>query len=56
MGDTLGVVTRVLGHTFVLDMAADRPVLCSMFFDMDNIGTKSSSRDDGLVAVLAIST
>ena len=31
MGDTLGVVTQVLGHTIVPDLDADRYGLCSMF-------------------------
>ena len=37
-------------------MVADRSGSCSMFVDMDNLATKTSSRDDGLVARLAIST
>ena len=56
MGGTSGVVTRVLGNTIVPDLAADRYGSCSMFVDMANLATKPSSRDDGLVAILAIST
>ena len=52
--DTSGVVTRVLGHTIVPDLAADRSGSCSMFDKMTNIATKALSRDDGLVARLAI--
>ena len=54
MGDTSGVVTRVLGHTIVPDLAADRSSLCSMFDKMTNLATKPSSHDDGLVARLVI--
>ena len=50
VGDTLGVVICVLGHTIVPYMAAYRSGLCSMFVDMGNLATKKSSRDDDLVA------
>ena len=56
VGDTLGVVTCVLGQKIVPDMAADRSSSCNMFVEMANIATKPSSRDDGLVAILVIST
>ena len=45
-----------MGHTIVPDLAADRSSLFSMFVEMDNLATKPSSCDDGLVAILAIST
>ena len=54
MGDTSGVVTCVMGHTIVLDLAADISGSCSMFVDMDNLATRPLSRDDGLVDILAI--
>ena len=53
MGDTLGVVPRVLGHMIVPDLAADRSGSCSMFDKDANLATKPSSSDDGLVARLA---
>ena len=56
LGDTSGVWTPCSGHAIVPDMAADRSGLCSMFVEMSNIATKPSSRDDGLVARLYIST
>ena len=31
VGDTLGVMTRVMGHTIVPYLAVDRSGLCSMF-------------------------
>ena len=49
-------MTHVLGHTIVPDLAADISGLCSIFVEMANISTKPSSRDDGIVARLAIST
>ena len=50
MGDILGVVTRVMGHTVVPDLAADRSSSCSMFVEMANLATKPSSFYDDLVA------
>ena len=55
MGNTSGVVTYGLGHTIIPDLAADRSGLCSIFVEIANLATKPSSRDDGLVAILAIS-
>ena len=52
--DTSGVVPRVLGHKIVPDLAADISGLCHVFVEMDNLATKPSSRDDVLVALLAI--
>ena len=43
------VNSRVMGHTIVPDLAADRSGSCFMFIDMYNIDTKPSSRDDSLV-------
>ena len=40
MGDTSGVVTRVLGHTIVPDLARDISGSCSMFVEMANLATK----------------
>ena len=56
MGDNSVVVTRVLGHTIVPYLYADRYGSCIMFVEMDNLDTKPASCDDGLVARLSIST
>ena len=40
MGNISGVVTRVMGHKIVPDLAADRSSLCSMFVEMANLATK----------------
>ena len=56
MGDTSGVLNRVLGHTIVPDLAAEISGLCGMFVGMANLATKTSSRDYGLAATLAIQT
>ena len=45
-----------MGHKILPDLDVDRSGSCSMFVEMDNLATKTSSRDDGLVARLAIST
>ena len=45
-----------MGHPPVPDLAADRSGSCSMFVDMGNLANKPSSRDDGLLARLPIST
>ena len=55
MGDTSGVVTRVLGHMIVPDLAAYRSSSRSMFDKDTNLSTKPYSRHDGLVARLASS-
>ena len=49
------VTSRVMGHTIVTDLSADRSGSCSMFVEMSNLATKPSSLDDGLVARFAIS-
>ena len=49
-----GSSNRVLGHTIVPYLAAERYGFCSMFVEMDNLATKPSSRDDSLVAILSI--
>ena len=56
MGDISGVVTRVLGHTILPDIAADRSGYCSIFVEITYLATKKSSRYGGLVARLAISS
>ena len=50
------VTSRVLGHTIILDLNIYRSGLCSMSVEMANIATKSSSRDNGLLDRLSIST
>ena len=46
MGDTLGVVTQVLGNTIVPDMTADRSGSCSMFVEMANLATGYGVSED----------
>ena len=56
-GQYLGSCDPVaMGHIIVQYMAADRSGPCSMSVEMANIATKPSSRDNGLVARLSIST
>ena len=45
-------MTRVVGHTIIPDLVADRSRTCSMFVEMTNLATKPSSHDDDLVARL----
>ena len=40
VGDTSGVVIRVVGHKIVPYLAAERSGLCTMFVEMANIATK----------------
>ena len=56
VGDTSGLVTRVLGHTIVPDLDTDRSGSCRMFVETANLSTKPSSRDDSLVDRLDVST
>ena len=56
MGDTSGVLNRVLGHTIVPDLAAEISGSCSMFVEIANLTTKPSSCNDSLMARLDISS